>query len=70
MNTDIAKSGVLPASLQFREIPIDQALAALAQQLARISHIVEVHRGSESEKVVLRQQLSFDLGKPRCRQSV
>src|SRR5439155_18261320 len=40
------------------------------QRLAPISHIVEVHRGPESEKVVLRQQLSFDRGTSRCKQSV
>src|SRR5439155_6076304 len=41
-----------------------------ASRLTPISHIVEVHRGPESEKVVLRQQLSFDRGTSRCKQSV
>jgi NAD(P)-dependent dehydrogenase (short-subunit alcohol dehydrogenase family) len=46
-----------------------KAAAALAR-LARISQTDEVHRGTESEKVVLRQTVIFDAEKPRCKQTV
>ena len=50
---------------------LSMLLAALDQTIvARISQTGEVHRGCESEKVVLRQTLSSDAENPRCRQTV
>ncbi|WP_156932634.1 MULTISPECIES: winged helix-turn-helix transcriptional regulator [unclassified Mesorhizobium] len=40
------------------------------ERLARISHTVDVHRGSESRKMLLRQRLTLSRGIPRCKQSV
>jgi predicted nuclease of predicted toxin-antitoxin system len=38
--------------------------------LAWISHTSEVHRGTESEKVVLQQTLGSDAENSRCKQTV
>src|SRR6266705_1628963 len=40
------------------------------EDLARISHTIEAHRGAESAKVVVPQRLPTIRGAPRCRQSV
>ena len=58
---------LFPSLLRYLEVS-DRVRAEMT--LTRIFHRVEVHRGSESGKMLLLQRLNLSRGVPRCKQSV